>query len=66
MKNYELFIEHLLKKRLAQADIQPILLVDKELHLEKVQEIWNSSTESQISSKARQKMIIMLKRDLTD
>ena len=29
MRNYELFVEYLAKKRLVQADIQPVLVVDK-------------------------------------
>ena len=45
MKNYELFIDYLLKKKMVQADIQPVLVVDKEIHLEKVQEIWDNNAE---------------------
>lgn len=40
MKNYELFVEYLLKKKLVQARIVPILVVDKETYVSRVREIW--------------------------
>ena len=40
MKNYELFVEYLLKKKLVQARIVPILVVDKQAYVDRVREIW--------------------------
>ena len=51
MRNYELFVEYLVKKRLVQAEIQPILVVDKEAHMDKVQEIWQSSQQANAAVK---------------
>ena len=36
MKNYQLLLEYIINKRLVQADIQPVLVVDKESHMQKV------------------------------
>ena len=41
MKNYELFVEYLLKKKLVQARIVPILVVDKQAYVDRVREIWD-------------------------
>ena len=65
MKNYQLLIEYILNKRLIQADIQPVLVVDKESHMEKVLEIWKNSTKD-MQANVRDRCQIMLKRDLTD
>lgn len=63
MRNYELFVEYLARKRLAQAEIQPILVVDKEAHLDKVREIWQNS---QGNEQVRDKFTVLLLRELTD
>lgn len=65
MKNYQLLIEYILNKRLIQADIQPVLVVDKESHMEKVLEIWQNSTKD-MQANVRDRCQILLKRDLTD
>ena len=43
MKNYELFVKYLTEKKMMQADIHPMLVVDKEEHMDKIDEIWKSS-----------------------
>ena len=45
MKNYEIFIDYLVRKRLVQCDIVPLLVVDKPIHQKKVSEIWDSRTD---------------------
>ena len=64
MKNYQLFLEYLVKSRLVQAEVQPILIVNKQIHLDKVVEIWGSATET--PRRVRDKCMVMLARDLTD
>lgn len=64
MKNYQLFIEYLEKSRLVQAEVQPILIVDKQMHVDKIVEIWGQATET--PRRVREKCMVMLTRDLTD
>lgn len=42
MKNYELLIEFIKKKRLARAAINPLLIVDKQEHLIGVEKNWEN------------------------
>ena len=65
MKTYELFIEYLAKKRFVQADIMPILVVDKETHMEKVRELWETATDDRPAA-IKQRFQVLLRRDLTD
>jgi hypothetical protein len=41
MKNYELLVAFIKKKRIAFAEINPLLIVDKTEHLEGVNKIWS-------------------------
>jgi hypothetical protein len=44
LKNYELFLEYLTKKHIAQAEIKPILVVDKQAIMDRVEELWRGET----------------------
>jgi hypothetical protein len=42
MKNYEMFVEHLIAKRLVHAQIEPVLVVDKAEHMVGVLSMWST------------------------
>ena len=42
MKNYEIFVEYLIEKRLVHASVEPVLVVDKIEHLTGVVNIWST------------------------
>ena len=42
MKNYEMFVEHLIQKRLVHANIELVLVVDKPEHMIGVLSVWST------------------------
>jgi len=58
MKNYELLVAFIKKKRIAFAEINPFLIVDKTEHMEGVTKIW--------SEKPLENSKVLLSRPLTE
>jgi len=64
MKNYQLLVEYMLKKRVSMAKISPILVVDKDIHQKKVESIWNE--DKNLDARRKKLMKVVLRRPLTD
>ena len=58
MKNYELLLSYIQKKRIAFADICPVLIVDQTEHMEGVIKIW--------SERPVERSKVLLNRPLTE
>ena len=64
MKNYQLLEKYLLNSKQVQAEIQPILIVDEQIFMDKVLEIW--ADNEKVDKYRAERYKVLLKRDLSD